>query len=68
YQDFPGEFVWFHEWGQFNGDERALTEEQSLICSNRRINPAPPQQLFVEFTKPIQQQLHNRLISFYKNY
>lgn len=68
YQDFPGEFVWFHEWGQFNGDERALTEEQSLICSNRRINPAPPQQLFVEFTKPIQQQMHNRLISFYKNY
>lgn len=68
YQDFPGEFVWFHEWGQFNGDERALTEEQSLICNNRRINPAPPQQLFVEFTKPIQQQMHNRLISFYKNY
>ena len=68
YQDFPGEFVWFHEWGQFNGDQRALTEDQIIICNNRRISPAPPQQLFVEFTKPIQQQLHSRLISFYRNY
>lgn len=68
YQDFPGEFVWFHEWGQYNGDQRALTDEQIVICNNKRINPAPPQQLFVEFTKPIHQQLHNKLIAFYKNY
>ncbi|MGI9532902.1 hypothetical protein [Lutimonas sp.] len=68
YQDLPGEFVWFHEWGQFNGDQRALSDEQVVICQNKRITPAPPQQLFVEFTKPIQSQLHNKLISFYKNY
>lgn len=68
YQDFPGEFVWFHEWGQFNGDQRALTPEQIVVCNNKRVNPAPPQQLFVEFTKPIHQQLHNRLIAFYNNY
>jgi hypothetical protein len=68
YQDLPGEFVWFHEWGQFNGDERALNDEQVAICHNKRINPIPPQQLFVEFTKPIQTQLHNKLIAFYKNY
>ena len=68
YQDFPGEFVWFHEWGQFNGDQRALTDEQVAICNNKRINPVPPQQLFVEFTKPIHQQLHNKLLAFYKNY
>ncbi len=68
YQDLPGEFVWFHEWGQFNGDERALNDEQVAICHNKRMNPIPPQQLFVEFTKPIQTQLHNRLIAFYKNY
>lgn len=68
YQDFPGQFVWFHEWGQFNGDERALTDEQLAICANTMVNPIPPQQLFVEFTKPIQQQLHSRLVAFYKNY
>lgn len=68
YQDFPGQFVWFHEWGHFNGDDRALTPEQIEVCNRRRIDPIPPQQMFVEFTKPIQQQLNNRLLSFYRNY
>jgi len=68
YQDFPGEFVWFHEWGNFNGDERALTNRQLDLCKSRPVNPPPPQQLFVEFTKPIHQQLHGRLMAFYKNY
>lgn len=68
YQDFPGEFVWFHDWGTFNGDNRALTAEQLEICSRRPVSPPPPQQLFVEFTKPIYQQLHGRLMTFYKNY
>ena len=68
YQDFPGEFVWFHEWGNFNGDERALTVRQVDLCKSRPVNPPPPQQLFVEFTKPIHQQLHGRLMAFYKNY
>lgn len=68
YQDFPGEFVWFNEWGQFNGDKRALSDEQLAICYNKRINPVPPQQMFIEFTRPIQQQIHNRLVTFYKNY
>ena len=68
YQDFPGEFIWFHEWGNFNGDERALTDRQLALSKNRPVNPPPPQQLFVEFTKPIHQQLHGRLMAFYKNY
>ena len=68
YQDFPGQFVWFHEWGHYNGDDRALTAEQIEVCNRRRIEPIPPQQMFVEFTKPIQQQLNNRLLSFYRNY
>ena len=67
-QDFPGQFVWYHEWGSFNGDKRALTDHQVEICASQRINPPPPQQMFVEFTKPIQQQLHSRLVSFYRNY
>lgn len=68
YQDFPGQYVWFHEWGHFNGDERALTPEQIEVCHRRRIEPIPPQQMFVEFTRPIQQQLNNRLLSFYRGY
>lgn len=68
YQDFPGEYVWYNEWGNFNGDKRALSEDQLVICHNDRVNPLPPQQMFIEFTRPIHHQLHNRLVSFYKNY
>ena len=67
-QNFAGEYVWFNEWGHFNGDERAVTDEQYAICKQKRIEPLPPQQMFVEFTKPIHTQLGNRLVSFYKNY
>jgi len=63
-----GEYVWFNEWGHYNGDERALTVEQIEITNRKRINPAPPQQMFVEFTKPIYEQLRTRLFTFYENY
>jgi hypothetical protein len=68
FEDIAGNYVWFNEWGFYNGDERALTEEQLAICHRKRIDPIPPQQMFVEFTKPIQNQLRNRLVSFYNNY
>ncbi len=67
-QDFAGEYVWFNEWGNYNGDKRALTKNQIEICKRRRINPIPPQQMFVEFTKPIHDQLRRRLFNFYNGY
>jgi len=67
-QGIAGEYIWFNEWGHFNGDERALTDVQYEICRQKRVNPIPPQQMFVEFTRPINEQLKNRLFSFYKNY
>lgn len=67
-EDFAGEYVWYNEWGNFNGDERALTKQQIEICNRKRIDPVAPQQMFVEFTKPIHDQLRRKLISFYHNY
>jgi len=67
-QNFAGDYVWFNEWGSYNGDKRALTRNQIEICSRRRINPIPPQQMFVEFTKPIHDQLRRRLFNFYDGY
>jgi len=67
-ENIPGEYVWFNEWGYFNGDERALTKQQLEICNSKNIPPPPPQQMFVEFTKPIHDQIRRRLISFYRNY
>ncbi|MCZ4696185.1 hypothetical protein DWB61_16255 [Ancylomarina euxinus] len=63
-----GQYVWFSEWGHFNGDERALTKEELEICKNEPILPPARQDLFVEFTKPIYTQLTNELKRFYNRY
>ena len=63
-----GEYVWFSEWGHFNGDERALTKEELEICVSEPILPPAKQDLFVEFTKPIYTQLTNELKRFYNRY
>ncbi len=63
-----GTFTWACEWGFFNGDERALTKAQMAITKNSELMPPAPQALFVEFTKPIYQQLTQRVSNFYRNY
>ena len=63
-----GEFVWFSEWGHFNGDERALTKDELDICESEPVLPPARQDLFVEFTKPIYTQLTNELKRFYNRY
>lgn len=65
---FPGEFVWFIEWGSFNGDERALNENQLAMCKRKPLPPPGPQDLFIEFTKPIFSQVTPFLKSFYQQY
>lgn len=65
---FDGTHIWSCEWGNFNGDERALSKEQIALTKGREAFPPPPQQLFVEFTKPIYSQVTNRIRNFYRNY
>jgi hypothetical protein len=65
---FPGQFIWFAEWGSFNGDERALDEKQLAVCRRKPLPPPGPQELFVEFTKPIFNQVTPYLKSFYQQY
>ncbi|MFH1319646.1 MAG: hypothetical protein ABII90_03210 [Bacteroidota bacterium] len=67
-EKFPGEFVWFCEWGYFNGDERALDAMQKKAAKGKEMPPPPPQDLFLEFTKPIYQQLTDKIKAFYRNY
>jgi len=65
---FPGQFVWSVEWGSFNGDERALSDKQFAICKRKPSPPPGPQDLFIEFTKPIFNQVTPFLKSFYQKY
>lgn len=68
HEKFSGEFVWFSQWGSFNGDERALTEETLKLCRVREVPPPRPQVLFTEFTKPIYNQLTAAVQRFYRRY
>jgi tetratricopeptide (TPR) repeat protein len=67
-EKMPGTFIWRDVWGTFNGDERALTEEERRICRRKEIMPPPPQDLFIEFTKPIYSQLTTKIRGFYSRY
>jgi len=61
---FPGTFTWVSEWASYNGDDRALSSEQLQLCKRKPALPPPPQDLFIEFTRPIFDQLKG----FFRNY
>ena len=65
---FPGQFTWFVEWGSYNGDDRALTNDELAICNRKPSPPPGHQDLFVELTKPIFNQVTPFLKSFYQRY
>lgn len=68
HQKFNGEYLWSNSWARFNGDERALTDQQLSLCRQKELQPPGPQDLFLEFTKPIYNQLIPALKGFYQNY
>jgi tetratricopeptide (TPR) repeat protein len=67
-EEVGGEYNWGTEWASFNGDERALTENDKRLCQRREELPPPPQQMFIEFCKPIYDQTTSRLKRFYDKY
>ncbi|KAA0989680.1 hypothetical protein [Dyadobacter aurulentus] len=67
-EKFNGEYNWTCEWASFTGDERALTSAQLRKCKSQELFPPPPQQLFIEFSKPIYERLTSKLQSFYAKY
>jgi hypothetical protein len=67
-EKMPGTFVWLDTWGGFRGDERALTEQDKALLNRRESYPPPPQDMFIEFTKPIYSQLISKVRNFYSRY
>lgn len=68
HRKFSGEYGWVSTWARFNGDERALDDKQLSMCKMKEVQPPPTQDLFLEFTKPIYNQLIPGLRSFYQPY
>lgn len=67
-EEIPGEFTWVNDWATYNGDERALSPADKALAQRREELPPPPQQLFIEFTKPIYDQVTSRIRRFYDKY
>jgi hypothetical protein len=67
-EKIPGEYVWISEWATYNGDERALTNDQIALSKQKEKLPPPAQDMFIEFTKPIFDRVTAKINSFYKNY
>ncbi|MBC6110267.1 hypothetical protein ACFOG5_15510 [Pedobacter fastidiosus] len=67
-QKIPGTYIWRDSWANYKGDDRALTKQQMAMTRRRESLPPPPTALFLEFTKPIYNQLVNDISGFYNNY
>lgn len=68
HKKFEGDYIWVNTWARFNGDERALTDAQMNQCKQKEMQPPQNQDLFLEFTKPIFNQLTPAIKSFYSAY
>jgi len=64
----PGQYVWQNKYGIFVGDKEVLDNELSNILSNKMILPPPAQDMFVLFTKPIFNQLTEKLTNYFGQY
>lgn len=61
----PGSYTWFNQFATYTGDSRALSEADLAAIGGRDLPPPPPQELFMEFTRPIYNQLEKDLRDYY---
>lgn len=52
-QKIPSTYVWTNDWMTYQGDKRALTEEELDRAKNKELLPPAPQDLFYAFTRPL---------------
>lgn len=67
-EKMPGTFIWRDEWATYKGDERALSDLHKKMAQQKESPNPSPQFLFVEFTKPIYEQLQAKIQTFYRRY
>ncbi len=64
----PGQYQWQNKYGVFVGDREVLDNNLSNIVNNKVLMPPAPQDMFVLFTKPIFNQLTDKLTNYFKQY
>jgi hypothetical protein len=63
-----GQYLWQNKYGIFVGDNEVLDNNQINILNNKMIMPPAPQDMFVLFTKPIFNQLTDKLTNYFRQY
>ena len=64
----PGAFTWLNQYAIFAGDKEALNQQQLQLTQNQALPLPPEQELFIQFTKPIYDQLVNQIDQFFRKY
>ena len=64
----PGQYLWQNKYGIFVGDNEVLDNNLIAILNNKMIMPPPAQDMFVLFTKPIFNQLADKLTNYFRQY
>lgn len=64
----PGQFTWQNKYGIFVGDNEVLDKEQIAILNNKMVMPPASQDMFMLFTKPIFNQLGEKLTNYFRQY
>lgn len=67
-EKFPSQYDWTARWATFNGDERALSEEQKDLVNRIEMDIPGPQRMFEEFTAPLYDQVIRKVNAYYRNY
>lgn len=67
-EKFPSEYTWSIRWASFNGDERALSEEELDMVNTVETSIPNPQWMFEEFTAPLYDQAISKLRDYYRRY
>ena len=65
---FPVEHVWVSRWGHFNGDERALSQEQLHMCTQKELAPLTRDATFNILSEEFYRKVTQNIKAFYQNY
>jgi len=63
-----GQYLWENKYGVFVGDSEVLDNTLANIVNNKVLMPPPAQDMFVLFTKPIFNQLSEKLTNYFRQY
>lgn len=65
-EKFPSEFRWVTVWATYNGDKRALSNEQIELVERRELPIPNPQFMFEQFAAPLYDQVVSKITNFYR--